>query len=835
MRNVSTAFKRKVYNGNRNYLSFADITLNDDDQNPTVLHLENPQIVMGGFSIEDAISEDNSFTALGSVIIGSATLIINNITDKYSEYDFTNADVVMSISLPLSGNTIEPPIKLGTYRVDDATYDGDTITLSMLDYMEQFDRPYTTGTEFGTNGAKLVTVLEDVCESCGVVLDTLNFPHKDFRVKAPNTKDGITCREVVSWVAQIAGCYARCNANGHLELKWFNTSALATSDLDGGIFDPKVPHTDGADVDGGTFLPWNVGDVLDGGSFTDYSQSDTDGGSLQKMGAYPSGNTANGGTFSPWSEGQDYDGGEFTESRAYHYLYSLSSQNICVDDTVITGVRIVVENEEKPDDEDIGPSEPRYVDGNKFVTDVQENYTTHMLGTEGYVISIEDNGFITNANAVGDNDDGIIFWLGTLLIGLTFRKMTINMLDDPSIEAGDVARVLGRGTDEYDILITRSTFTVGGYQTVVCGSDTPLRNSATRFSEATKAYLKSKKELRVEHDKRTLLEEEIRQGLVAPGLFPTEEVDQSTGATTYYLHNKPNLEDSKIVWKMTSEAFGVTTDYKGAQTVWNAGLTASGDAIAHRLAVEGLTAEWVTVARLQSPWIDPSDTSLGRNFVLDETGALTMKKGSINIGNGIFVVDTQGNLTATSASLQGTVTSINNYEKMVLDESRLMGYHKTGNSWGIKGYLDLTALYGTGASGDPQHWEAVIGGNHDLYLEIGPAGTFEFRQTSGGYGTPGTKCGTIDGNGWHGDVDANIVGCSNSQGILQVRGRSEIQFETGSSNTIKGYVDNNGIHGDALHASNGYTGRVSIPTSIASDGTANAWVTVSVVDGIIVN
>ena len=44
-------------------------------------------------------------------------------------------------------------------------------------------------------------------------------------------------------------------------------------------------------------------------------------------------------------------------------------------------------------------------------------------------------------------------------------------------------------------------------------------------------------------------------------------------------------------------------------------------------------------------------------FKVDTSGNLTMKSGSINIGSGTFKVDTSGNLTATSANIRGTIKS----------------------------------------------------------------------------------------------------------------------------------------------------------------------------------
>ena len=75
MKNLSKEFRQALYNDERNYLAYADITL----ANNTVLNLTNSEIWTGGFSYEESVSEDNSFTAVGSAIMGSATLIINNI------------------------------------------------------------------------------------------------------------------------------------------------------------------------------------------------------------------------------------------------------------------------------------------------------------------------------------------------------------------------------------------------------------------------------------------------------------------------------------------------------------------------------------------------------------------------------------------------------------------------------------------------------------------------------------------------------------------------------------------------------------------------------------
>lgn len=67
------------------------------------------------------------------------------------------------------------------------------------------------------------------------------------------------------------------------------------------------------------------------------------------------------------------------------------------------------------------------------------------------------------------------------------------------------------------------------------------------------------------------------------------------GGKTYYLHNKPKLEESDMVWKMTAEALAVSTD--GGKT-WNAGMTVDGDIISRILTATGVNADWINTGAL---------------------------------------------------------------------------------------------------------------------------------------------------------------------------------------------------------------------------------------------
>lgn len=533
MKNISSAFKRALFYNKRDYIALADITLTTG----TVLHLTNDEIWQGGYSREEAISEDENFTVLGSAIINSATLIINNISDKFSEYTFEKATVQLHEAMEFTNETPSRTESLyaGVYTVEDTKYNGATIKLSLVDNMSKFDRPYSESSL--SYPATCNDIVQNACSVCGVTLQTFESALKNLSILNPPEKEGITFREVISWVATICGCYAKCDTRGRLELKWIDRTLLqqTLNSIDGGEFDTGTPYyTTGASLDGGTFNPWNTGDV--------------------------------------------YDGGDFAELDDIATIKGLSLQDICVDDTVIAGVRILIKDKDTSSNQDI----LSYI--------YPANYT------DGFVVEISDNEFITTSNV-----NTILNHLGTLLYGMTFRKLNVTQLSDPSIEAGDIGLVIDRKQHAYAIIVTRCTFKIGSRQTIVCGSESALNNSSTRFSQATKTFLETKSLINVERNERVLALQQISSALNSKaGLYTT--VETTASGAIFYMHDLPNLSESKVVWKMTDEAWGVTTNYNGAhpeQTVWNAGMTVDGNTIVRLLSAVGISADWIHAGKIE--------------------------------------------------------------------------------------------------------------------------------------------------------------------------------------------------------------------------------------------
>ena len=518
MRNVSNAFRNELYNDNRNYIVSCDITFSDG----TKKTVTNAQIWSGGFKVEDSVSGSNNFE-IGAAIVGKFTLVLNNIYDDYSEYDFYGAEISnVKCGLKLPDETTES-VSFGKYTVDEPKYNGSIITLSCLDNMSKFDRPYSESNL--TYPATLGQIVRDACNICDVMLasDSATFDNDDYVVDA-RPDDNTTFREVLSWVGQISCHWLKCNNNGQLSLRWYDRE---TYDKLFGIYDA--------------------------GNFNDDIEKDT----------------VDAGTFANPADGDVIDFGTFSDSKKYHHIYSTTSTDMSTDDVTITGIRVTERApEDAEDQEDI----------------------VYQYGEDGYVLGIEGNELIQSGKG-----SQVASYLGGKIVGLTFRPLSLTCLSDPTIESGDLAIFTDRKGRSYKTLITSTTFQAKNYQKVSCDAESPSKKNASRISKYTKVYQDLKNNLKRQKTAWEQAIEDLDNRLTnSSGLYSTIE-QQEDGSNIYYLHDKPTLEESEIVWKMTAEAWGVSTN--GGET-WNGGMTVDGDVIARILTSIGVNADWINTGAL---------------------------------------------------------------------------------------------------------------------------------------------------------------------------------------------------------------------------------------------
>lgn len=247
-----------------------------------------------------------------------------------------------------------------------------------------------------------------------------------------------------------------------------------------------------------------------------------------------------------------------TVSQSIDILYGKS---ICTDDVTITGTEVVA------------------------------GETTAKSGADGYRLSISDNILLAE-----DKAQETATYLGNKLIGLKFRPLSVTCKSDPSIEAGDRITVRDEKGNEYETVVTSTTFAVLESQKVACNAVSPTINGGKRLSETSKAIIANRKyaDEAVEHERlerEAALEEMNRQLAESSGMYITSK-KQDDGSTIYYAHDKPKLDESQIVWKMTATAIGISAD--GGKT-YPYGLDVSGKAILDRIYVIGINAENVKV------------------------------------------------------------------------------------------------------------------------------------------------------------------------------------------------------------------------------------------------
>ena len=117
------------------------------------------------------------------------------------------------------------------------------------------------------------------------------------------------------------------------------------------------------------------------------------------------------------------------------------------------------------------------------------------------------------------------------------------------------------------------------------------------------------------------------------------------GSETLYISNVRDYTKADKLWKWNMNGLGYSND--GGKT-FGLAITMDGSIVADYITTGVLNADVIRAGVLKD---------YGGNFSLDfETGKLTMKKGSINIGNGNFTVDEEGNLYARRGTFAGTLS-----------------------------------------------------------------------------------------------------------------------------------------------------------------------------------
>lgn len=505
------------------------------------------------YSINEAASANGKFE-IGAAIVKEYKASLNNMDGRFDEVDFEEADISAKVGLCLMDGSWED-LRKGEFRIVEAKAKDLTIDIKAYDGMLFFDRPYSQSTL--NYPAAVSQILMDACTSCQMTLNARSIQMGSYVVNTRPESDTMTFRDMVSYCAQIMGCYAFINNLGQLDFGWYDFELLERLKNDGyhgGVFDGDTPYATGGSLHGGRFAPWNAGDAAYGGAFVD-------------MGGY-------------------------------HHIYMLKSQSININDVTITGISVSVK----------GGSD----DKKELV----------MYGEEGYVLELSDNPLIQR-----DTVQEVLDHVGRKVVGNTFRPLKITTQSDPCMEAGDLFVITDRKQRSYWSVITNTTFSLSGTQKIECGAETPTEKNYTRYGAVTKLMAMTKDQTENQLSAYDIAAKHFASLMArSMGLYETYET-QEDGSVIKYQHDKPQLADSKTIWKQTIDAFGISTD--GGKT-WNAGTDANGNAIYNVLSVIGILAEWINTRGLVAKDNDGNitfevDANTGRVNIVANTFSLSGK------------------------------------------------------------------------------------------------------------------------------------------------------------------------------------------------------------------
>lgn len=605
MIHISNAYKKAIY-GRSDWYPSARVTFLDG----TVLNLGRSEFLISGNNIVDGAGTQS--LPLGNVVSRKITVKLYNADDRYRVHSFLGAKITLykSISTDIGDLTI----KSGTYTVIDPESYGDTVSFSAYDDAYKLDRDYTTHLTYPLS---LKDILKDSCRTCGVQMDVTSFSDDNIMVKEKPTNT--THRQVIGWIAMIAGGNAWMTADNHLQISQYDMSLFDNiADIDGGWFDDPRQNYDGGQFETDMISEkYSTYAEMSGGAFSEdiseYYYDDLDWSSEK----YSSGSSVDGGWFDNGLElltddsyGIMYRSVERKQKNAYQLigkkdnLFLLKNGNVLgvhsVDVEEASGYILTDATNVYTSGDILDDGNFKLVDNFHFLTQwktglttgvepivitgiqTTEDEKTYTYGSEGYILSIE--------NSLIKDKSLLVNTVGAKLTGVSFMNFSGEHLSYPLADFMDLAYVIDRNGKVNKTILTDITFNFLGFTSLKCSAENAIRNSSKYVTSETKAIQKAS----AMADKKISKYDEAVQSLTAlmtqgMGFFKTEKI-QDDKSIVFYLHNKEKLEDSNIIWKMVGDAFAVSTD--GGKT-WNAGLDSNGNAVVNVLSAVGINCDWI--------------------------------------------------------------------------------------------------------------------------------------------------------------------------------------------------------------------------------------------------
>jgi hypothetical protein len=218
--NVSSAYLNALKEGLREPRAYIH-NLNQDE-----IITDDNEIV--SFKIYSQLQRENNI--FGNTIAKYAEIEVKNIGNSQFN-DWLDNSIVIYLGLSLNGTP--EYVNQGRFRIYNIEYDRDkqTAKFEAFDRMVRFNRPYRNGdTIFPIS---LGDFFAEIVEAVGLEAGSTIFPNSTFEINEPNVSDDeFTYRNVLAWIAELAGGNAVIGRDGKVYIQSFGVSPVYDIDAD---------------------------------------------------------------------------------------------------------------------------------------------------------------------------------------------------------------------------------------------------------------------------------------------------------------------------------------------------------------------------------------------------------------------------------------------------------------------------------------------------------------------------------------------------------------------------------------------------------------------------
>lgn len=220
------------------------------------------------------------------------------------------------------------------------------------------------------------------------------------------------------------------------------------------------------------------------------------------------------------------------------------------------------------------------VTGVKYTSEEQD----YIYGSNDYMITLRGNQLLS-----GNEKDGVKR-IGKLLVGFQLLPFSLSSIPVGYVTFGDAIQFEDYRGNVYWSYTTDIEFLFADSTNFSCKAKS-VEEQETEYPNENRVLVEQVKE--EVHQRMSGYDVKLKQmnNLAANtlGFYYTEEI-QDDGSIISYRHNKPTLEESKIIYKTTADGFFLSTD--GGNT-WKAGFDSNGDAVLNILYAIGIRSEWI--------------------------------------------------------------------------------------------------------------------------------------------------------------------------------------------------------------------------------------------------